>query len=76
MEADVPPSPIHDSFLDAWNDMYAYVNGKLQAGQMSYQMLETAIWIKPYAPHPQNLPIMFYDARDRAIDEFNWTQPK
>jgi hypothetical protein len=62
-----------DSFMEAWDAMYQYVKRLMEAGQMSYQVLETSIWIEQ-AGFPR-LPIFFYDARDRALDE-GWTPPK
>lgn len=67
--------PVHENFMDAWKDMYAYVKRLLDAGQMSYQVLETAIWIETIFTGGKQ-PIMFYDARDIAIRDFGWTQPK
>lgn len=52
------------SFKDAWKAMFSYVSRLLDAGDMSYQLLETGIWIK----QPSGAPIMFYDARDIACD--------
>lgn len=66
--------PTHKTFMEAWNDMYEYVNERLVAGTMSYQELETGLWIETTKKNFQ-LPILFYDARDRAIAE-GWTQPK
>lgn len=51
------------SFEEAFTKMFNYVNGRLDTSNMSYQELETAIWIES----PDGLPIFFYDARDLAI---------
>jgi hypothetical protein len=72
LEANINPYPIHDNFMDAWKDMYKYVKGLLDKGQMSIQMLETSIWINNLPG--VKLPTMFYDARDKAIKE-GWKQP-
>mgnify|MGYP003395394788 CR=1 FL=1 len=34
------------SFTEAWDAMYRWVKKRLDEGQMSYQVLETAIWIE------------------------------
>ena len=65
--------PKRETFMDAWNDMYEYVKASLDAGTMSYQELETALWIVT-SREGLNVPILFYDARDMAIDN-GWTQP-
>jgi hypothetical protein len=65
-------SPVRQTFMEAWNDMYEYVKGLMDSGNMSLQLLETAIWIQ----HPLNGPLFFYDARDYAIDACGWTPPK
>jgi hypothetical protein len=57
-----------EDFMGAWNAMYQWVKKLLDAGEMTYQVLETAIWIEP----PTGVPIFFYDARDRAIREHGW----
>jgi hypothetical protein len=66
--------PARPSFMEAWQDMYTWVKKQLDAGQMSYQVLETAIWIEQQGEVKS--PILFYDARDLAIRKYNWTQPK
>lgn len=53
------------TFKEAFADMYNWVENQLDNGGMSYQVLETAIWIKT----PSGTPLMFYDARDLAISE-------
>ena len=68
--------PLRDTFMEAWNDMYQWVKAQLDSGGMSYQVLETAIWIDPVMDGDKQLPIMFYDARDRAIAHYGWVAPK
>ena len=60
-----------DDFFTAWLHMYEWVKAKLDAGQLDWQLLETAIWIEQSGPKG-TVPIYFYDARDRAIDAHNW----
>jgi hypothetical protein len=55
----------HDNFMAAWKDMYVWVKDLIDRNEMSYQVLETAIWIEQNGKDP----IFFYDARDKAIDE-------
>lgn len=55
-----------DTFEEAWRDMYAWVKKMMDEEQLSYQVLETAIWLETGA-HP--LPVMFNAARDRACRE-------
>jgi hypothetical protein len=49
------------SFKEAFAVMYQWVTAKLKTG-LSYQALETAIWIET-----EKGPLFFYDARDKAI---------
>ncbi len=56
--------PERETFNDAFRDMYRYVKGLLDAGQLNYQVLETAIWIDT----PTGIPLFFYDARDIACN--------
>jgi len=63
-------SPIRQTFMEAWTDMYLYVNDLLNKGALSPQLLETAIWIKCGTA----LPLGFYAARDMAID-LGWKKP-
>lgn len=65
--------PKHNSFMAAWLDMYEYVNALLKSGNMTYQVLETAIWIE-LNDDMNKKPLYFYDARDRAIDD-GWQLP-
>jgi len=58
-----------DSFMEAWDAMFQWVKKLMDEGQMSYQVLETAIWIEQPTPAA---PIFFYDARDRAISQYGW----
>ena len=67
------PTPERETFLEAWNDMYKYVKKLLDANQMDYQLLETAIWID-WSGNGFKVPIFFYDARDQAINE-GWQNP-
>lgn len=65
-----PKVPRRNTFMEAWNDMFQYVKARLDEGNMTHQELDTAIWIdKENGP-----PIMFHDARDRAIDN-GWVMP-
>jgi hypothetical protein len=66
---------VRNTFMEAWNDMYQYVNERLQADNMSWMELETALWIAVVEDGKESLPIMFYDARDHAIAEYGWKQP-
>ena len=66
--------PIRKTFISAWHDMYLYVKSALDKGTLSYQVLETAMWIEINYGDVKE-PIMFYDARDRAIRDCGWSQP-
>lgn len=59
-----------ETFMEAWDDMYQYVKQRLADATMTYQELETAIWIDV----ENGPPIFFYDARDRAINS-GWVPP-
>jgi hypothetical protein len=52
-----------DTFEEAFKEMYDWVNKQIENHTLSYQVLETAIWIE----NPEGMPIYFYDARDTAI---------
>lgn len=52
------------SFKEAFTVMFNWVTNHLNGEGLSYQVLETAIWIEI-----DGQPLYFYDARDRAIDE-------
>lgn len=67
--------PKRHSFMEAWNDMYLWVKGKLNAGNLSYAALETCIWIEMESEEKQKSPILFNDARDRAIQTYGWKKP-
>jgi hypothetical protein len=67
------PAPIRDTFMEAWDDMFKYVNELLNLGKMSLQLLETSLWIQP-EDDVKRIPIFFYDARDIAIQN-GWTKP-
>jgi hypothetical protein len=64
--------PVRKTFMEAWNDMFQWVEKQLESGGFSYQVLETAIWITDGG----GLPTFFYDARDRAISQYGWLYPK
>lgn len=66
--------PLRASFMEAWNDMYEWVNEQLASGGMAYQILESAIWIETNEGGHKH-PVMFYEARDRAYNE-GWKKPK
>ena len=51
------------SFKDAFICMFNWVTDNLEKG-MSYQVLETCIWIET----PAGTPLGFYDARDLAYE--------
>ncbi len=53
-----------NSFKEAFTAMFNWVQKHLNGEGLSYQVLETAIWIEI-----NGRPLYFYDARDRAIDE-------
>lgn len=69
-----PKFPKRDTFMEAWNDMFIWVNEQLKRDDFSLQVLETCIWIKQVAGGTHS-PINFYDARDQAIECFGWTKP-
>lgn len=75
LEADGKNNTKHKDFIQAWNDMYQWVSAKLKAGQLTHQVLETCIWIEMNSAD-RKAPIYFYDARDKAIQEFGWAPPK
>jgi uncharacterized protein YgbK (DUF1537 family) len=56
---------VADDFAGAWKAMEAWVRKQLETTQLSYQVLETTIWLE----NPAGIPIFFYDARDRACRE-------
>jgi hypothetical protein len=58
------------SFEEAFAAIYHRLNEDMKAEQMSYQFLETTIWIenKMMMPVPPINPIFFYDARDKAVN--------
>ena len=66
---------LHHSFMEAWIDMFNYVNARFNAGTISLQELETAIWIEIVNHEGGKYPIYFYDARDRAFAD-GWTKPE
>ena len=65
-------SPKRETFMEAWNDMFKWVEKQLESSGLSYQVLETAIWIID----DSGLPTYFYQARDRAISQYGWLYPK
>ena len=54
---------LHETFEDAFRELYRRVKEEMDNGTLSIQLLETACWIK--SPDSK-WPLMFYDARDRA----------
>lgn len=52
------------TFKEAFADMFKWVDNLLKSGGMSYQVLETAIWIERSGMDP----LFFYDARDLAYE--------
>jgi hypothetical protein len=71
----VPKFKAHTEFLPAWIDMYEYVNQRLADGNLTHQELETALWIE-VVDGKSKAPILFYDARDRAIRDHGWEHEK
>jgi hypothetical protein len=55
----------HDNLKNAIKRVFDYVTEKLNEGTISYQELETWIWVQKVN---SGLPIMFYDLRDTAVD--------
>jgi len=53
------------TFKEAFTHMFNWVNEQLDNGGMSYQVLETAIWIETTS----GTPLFFYDARDLAVEQ-------
>ena len=74
MEKGAESTPPRETFMEAWDDMYKYV--KKNIGNISLQVLETSIWIAVKADGSTMSPWNFYDARDFAIDNFKWVEPK
>jgi len=69
--------PLRDTFIEAWNDMYRHVQQQLEAGNLGYQLLETALWIELRDEATcSKAPMFFYDARDHAIREYDWSLEK
>ena len=62
--------PVHETFMEAWEDMFQYVKAGMDSGGMSWRALETAIWI-----NVSDNPMYFYDARDHAINTYGWEKP-
>lgn len=58
-----------DRFKDAAKAALQAVFDVLQEGGMSWQVLETAVWVET----PSKTPILFYDLRDIAI-EAGWLE--
>lgn len=63
MDGDEPK--VCKTFKEAFTHMFNWVNEQLKGGGLSYQVLETAIWIET----PGGSPIFFYDARDLACEQ-------
>lgn len=74
MEQKSIPFAKHDTYMEAWEDMYQWVKTKMKAGTLSFQVLETAVWITIRTGELET-PLMFNDARDKAIDEHGWKVP-
>lgn len=53
----------YKTFEDAFIALYNRLNKDMEGPGMSWQLLETAVWIMEPG---EDLPTMFYDARDRA----------
>jgi hypothetical protein len=62
LDSTVEPSPPRETFDEAFRDMYLYVKKLLDSDQLTWQVLDTAIWIET----PDVLPLFFADARDLA----------
>lgn len=56
---------VRQSFKEAFADMYHWVCKMLDDGNLSLQVLETAIWIKG----PYGICYLFNQARNKAIRE-------
>ena len=54
-----------ETFAAAFADMHRYVRKFVDSGACALQVLETCHWIET----PVNIPMFWYDARDRAYDE-------
>lgn len=53
------------SFKEACADMFKRIDAIVQAGSMSYMMLETCCWLERIAPDgTKKAPLLFYDTRD------------
>lgn len=75
LEAGVKPFPKRATFMEAWNDMFLHVNAAVESGEkLSWQWLESCIWIEVKEPG-NKYPILFPNARDKAIREFGWKKP-
>jgi hypothetical protein len=57
------PDQEFDTFEDAYKAMYHWVNKRLDENGLSYQVLETAIWIET-----PNRVLYFHDANNIAHD--------
>jgi len=59
-----------DTFEEAWRDMCVWVKDQFKLEEMSFQVLETAIWIEcTNTGTGLATPLYFYDARNRAYAE-------
>ena len=55
----------YETFEEAFAKLYRILKKDIEAGNMSWQVLETAVWIEtPKRP----IPMYFYEARDHACD--------
>jgi len=57
--------PSRETFAQAFKDLFDYVKAAVSQGGYPLMLLETGIWIKGTG----ELPIFFYDARDKAIKD-------
>lgn len=53
----------HDSFKEAFKKLYKETTDMMKNSGLTWQVLETAIWIKD---PKEKEPMMFYEARDKA----------
>jgi hypothetical protein len=56
----------YNTFAQAFKEMYNKTKKDISEGNMSWQVLETMVWIEEKG---RSLPIMFYDARDLAHEQ-------
>jgi hypothetical protein len=56
-----------DTFVDAFKELYRRLKEDLAKGNMTYQVMETFIWIE-FRFADREYPMMFYPARDFACN--------